>query len=247
MKPSVPCVAVVPARFASSRFPGKPLADILGRPMFWHVADRAARAPELSRVVVATDDERIMAAASEHGVEAVMTSPDHASGTDRIQEAAGLLGLPEETVVVNVQGDEPALNPAMISELVAPFADPKVRVTTLAHRVDPERAKCPDQVKVVWTASGDAMYFSRQPIPHHRDGGEEIYWGHVGMYAYRLPALARFTALPPSYLERKERLEQLRFLENGIPIRVVPTRHTSRGVDRPEDLDVVRRLISESI
>ncbi len=273
MTASPSCYGIIPARYASSRFPGKPLADIAGMPMFWHVYRRAARCPELREVVLATDDERIAEAAHRLGVPFVMTRPDHASGTDRVYEAACLLrdaegkGLPDDAVVVNIQGDEPALDPRMLSQLVAPFAagpngpngpdgpdrangadGARVRVTTLAMAIDAAEAASPDRVKVVTAANGDALYFSRAAIPFDRGGGAHgpAYLGHVGLYAFRLEALRAFTQLPPSSLERREKLEQLRLLENGIPIRVVPTTYRTHGVDRPEDIGIIINLLGEN-
>jgi 3-deoxy-manno-octulosonate cytidylyltransferase (CMP-KDO synthetase) len=271
MTASPSCYGIIPARYASSRFPGKPLADIAGMPMFWHVYRRAARCPELCEVVLATDDERIAEAAHRLGVPFVMTRPDHASGTDRVYEAACQLGgaekLPDDAVVVNIQGDEPALDPRMLSQLVAPFAagpngpdgadgpdradgadGARVRVTTLAMAIDAAEAASPDRVKVVTAANGDALYFSRAAIPFARDGGAHgpAYLGHVGLYAFRLEALRAFTQLPPSSLERREKLEQLRLLENGIPIRVVPTTYRTHGVDRPEDIGIIINLLGEN-
>ncbi|WP_035041407.1 3-deoxy-manno-octulosonate cytidylyltransferase [Desulfovibrio sp. X2] len=240
-----PCYGIIPARYASTRFPGKPLVEILGKPMFWHVWARASRCPELRTVVLATDDERIEAAAKKHGVPVVMTRSDHVSGTDRVNEAAALLGVEEEAVVVNIQGDEPALDPAMLSHLVAPFADEAVRAATLAHAIDAERAAVPDQVKVVFTVRRDALYFSRAAVPHPRNADGAGFFGHIGMYAFRRSTLARFTTLPQGELEKRESLEQLRLLENDIPIRVVLVETGTRGVDRPEDLAAVTALLSE--
>ena len=237
---------IIPARYDSSRFPGKPLADIMGKPMFQRVYERALSCGQLNKVALATDDERIRDAAEERGVPVVMTRSDHASGTDRIDEAADILGIEADSVVVNIQGDEPALDPKMITEVVAPFLSDKtgeVMVSTLAHEIAHDRAQHPDQVKVVFTEQGRALYFSRAPIPHTRDGAAH-YWGHVGMYAYRREALKRFTQLGPSALEDREKLEQLRLLENNIDIYVVPTESVSRGVDRPEDIDEVIRLLA---
>ncbi len=246
--PIPPCYGIIPARYASSRFPGKPLADILGKPMFWHVYERARRCSALIDVALATDDDRIMAAAQNLGVPAVMTRPDHPSGTDRVMEAALALGVSESAVVVNIQGDEPLLDPEMLDQLVAPFSDPDTRVATLAIPIDHQEALRPDRVKVVMDDRGRALYFSRAPIPWLRDGEADDdagthgshYLGHVGLYAFRMRALARFVSLPPGRLERIERLEQLRLLENGIPIRVVETTRRSIGVDRPED---IRRVV----
>ncbi|MGE4505519.1 MAG: 3-deoxy-manno-octulosonate cytidylyltransferase [Desulfovibrionaceae bacterium] len=251
MKKTPTCYGVIPARYASSRFPGKPLALLHGRPMFRHVHERASRCPELSRVVLATDDERIRSAAEEAGVPVLMTRPDHASGTDRVLEAARALGAEPDAVVVNIQGDEPCLEPAMLSELVAPFADPAVRVCTLAAPLGGEEAQSPDRVKVVLANNGDALYFSRAPIPHRRgDGeaggpGEAAHLLHIGLYAFRMEALEAFAALPQGRLERLEQLEQLRLLEAGIPIRVVLTGHRCHGVDRPEDLKSAEQILLE--
>jgi 3-deoxy-manno-octulosonate cytidylyltransferase (CMP-KDO synthetase) len=238
-------IGIIPARYASTRFPGKPLAPILGKPMFWHVYTRARACATLQAVYLATDDERIRAEAERLHVPVVMTSTEHASGTDRILEAARILGLDSRSVVVNVQGDEPALEPDMLRELTAPFAHPDVQVCTLVRRMDAVEALDPNRVKTVWSQStGLALYFSRSLIPHFTGSGG-TYWGHIGLYAYRLPVLERFNELGPSPLERIERLEQLRFLEAGIPISVVPTEHRSVGVDRPEDLDIVTSILKE--
>jgi 3-deoxy-manno-octulosonate cytidylyltransferase (CMP-KDO synthetase) len=239
-------IGIVPARYQSSRFPGKPLADILGKPMFWHVWERARRCPIIDRVVLATDDGRILEAARTLGVPAVMTRGDHESGTDRVFEAAELLGVPPGAVVVNIQGDEPALDPAMLEELLAPFEAQEVRVTTLAREISAKEAQQPDLVKVVFSRSGRALYFSRAPIPFVRDVGPQRCFGHVGLYAFRLEALRRFVALEQSGLEKAERLEQLRLIENDIPIHVAVTRRISMGVDRPSDLAAVTRLMAHS-
>lgn len=240
------CIGIIPARFQSSRFPGKPLADILGKPMFWHVYTRACQCTALERVVLATDDARILTAAEAVEVPVVMTRPDHPSGTDRVLEAARQLGLDSDphTVVVNIQGDEPALAPQMLSELVAPFTDPQVQTTTLAHPINTVDSLRPDQVKVVCSASGRALYFSRAAIPHVSEAAAgPAYLGHIGLYAHRFQRLVDFTDLGPSPLERAEKLEQLRLLENDLEIHVVVTAQRSIGVDRPQDLEQVRRLL----
>lgn len=240
------CFGIIPARFASSRFPGKPLAQIHGMPMFWHVWDRARKCPELTAVVLATDDARIEAAAKKLQVPVVMTRPDHPSGTDRVLEAAEALNIPDQAVVVNIQGDEPALDPSMISQLVAPFAVPEVAVCTLAREIDPQTAQNPDQVKVVLDAGANALYFSRALIPWPRDPVGVAFLGHIGLYAFRCVALKKFVTLPVGRLEAIEKLEQLRLLENRIPIHVVKTTYESVGVDRPEDIDRVSRLMEKS-
>jgi 3-deoxy-manno-octulosonate cytidylyltransferase (CMP-KDO synthetase) len=239
------CYGIIPARYGSTRFPGKPLAEILGRPMFWHVFERARQCSELSQIVLATDDERIISAAKELHVPAIMTRDDHPSGTDRVLEAARLLRVPEDAVVVNIQGDEPALDPAMLTELVCPFTIPEVQVTTLARKIDPKEAKSPDLVKVVFAKDGRALYFSRSPIPHPRDGQVDEFYGHIGLYAFRMSILKQFAGLSQSRLEAVEKLEQLRLLENGIPIHVVVTDHRSIGVDVPEDINAVTKILAE--
>ncbi|OQY59821.1 MAG: 3-deoxy-D-manno-octulosonate cytidylyltransferase [Desulfobacteraceae bacterium 4572_88] len=237
------CYGIIPARYASNRFPGKPLAEILGKPMFRHVAERAGQCPELAQVALATDDERIFSVAEQCSVRAVMTRKDHPSGTDRVLEAARQLGVDEDAVVVNIQGDEPALDPAMLTELVSPFTDPDVRVTTLARKIGPEEAENPDRVKVVFAKDGRALYFSRSPIPYPRGKEGSEFYVHVGLYAFRMKVLEQFVRLGPSRLETTEKLEQLRLLENNIPIHVVTTQHQSVGVDRPEDIEIVTQLL----
>lgn len=237
------CYGIIPARFASSRFPGKPLAPILGRPMFWHVYQRAAACADLHAVMLATDDARIAQAARVEKIPLVMTRPDHPSGTDRVLEAALALDLPEHSVVVNIQGDEPALRPELLAQLVAPFDRPEVHVATLARPLRHEEAQSPDVVKVVVDNAGRALYFSRAAIPFPRDTDCSDFLGHVGLYAFRLPVLRRFVELGPGRLERIEKLEQLRFLEAGIPIHVVLTEHCAHGVDRPEDIAMVENIL----
>ena len=236
---------IIPARYASSRFPGKPLTSLNGRPMFWHVWFRASQCPFLSSVTLATDDERIRDAALELDVPVVMTDSRHQSGTDRVCEAAVALGLPEHAVVVNIQGDEPALDPVALTRLLGAFADPDVRAATLAHRLDPADLLRPDKVKVVLAANHDALYFSRSGIPFSRDGDRASPpLGHVGLYAFTMPILKRFVSLPQSPLELTEKLEQLRLLENGIAIRVVLTEKAFPGVDHVEDVARVLPLLS---
>ncbi len=239
------CYGIIPARYDSSRFPGKPLADILGRPMFWHVFHRASLCPALARVVLATDDDRIHSTARRLLTPSVMTRKDHPSGTDRVLEAAERLGVPDDAVVVNIQGDEPLLEPEMIGELVEPFRDPAIRVATLARPIPAGEAGNPDLVKVVFGRGGKALYFSRAPIPHPRDREKADHYGHIGLYAFRMDALRQFVSLGPGRLEKIEKLEQLRLLENDIPIAVALTDRTSIGVDRPEDLQTVCDLLRE--
>ena len=235
-------IAIIPARYESSRFPGKPLALIHDKPMFWHVMHRASLCPLVRTVALATDDERILQAAKDLGMTALMTSPHHASGTDRVLEAARLLGAGPDSVIVNVQGDEPALSPEMLTELIRPFDDPSVQVTTLGHPITAQEAQSADRVKIVRALDGRALYFSRAPVPFGRDNTPE-FLGHIGLYGLRMRILEKFSALGESPLERLEKLEQLRLLEAGIPIHVAITRHKSHGVDRPEDLPTVSALM----
>lgn len=239
LSPPVECCGVIPARYASTRFPGKPLAQIRGKPMFWHVYTRARQCPQLQQVVVATDDERIFSAAKALNVPVVMTRDDHASGTDRVHEAAYRIGIRDNGVVVNIQGDEPLLDPDMLSALIRPFADPEMAVTTLVHPLEPEAAQNPDRVKAAFAPDGRALYFSRAPIPHPRNAQTAAYFCHIGLYGFRKSALDQFVSLPPGRLEQIEKLEQLRLLENGIPIHVEITHGKSLSVDSPGDLEKV--------
>jgi 3-deoxy-manno-octulosonate cytidylyltransferase (CMP-KDO synthetase) len=210
--------------------------------MIWYVWEKATKSRLATRVVVATDDDRIAAAIQGFGGEARMTSPACASGTDRVAEAAR--GLSEE-IIVNLQGDEPMMHPSVIDAVTAPLlADPVIMMTTAALlRDDPEEFLRPSVVKVVTDARGDALYFSRSPIPHYRDAGTGMYRKHLGIYGYRKEFLFTVAALPPFPLEKAERLEQLRVLESGYRIRVVDVEHDSVGVDTPEDLAAVKERL----
>ena len=237
-------IGIIPARYASSRFPGKPLAEIAGRSMIEHVYRRACQARTLSGVWVATDDPRIQEAVLAFGGRVVMTRDDHASGTDRIAEAAQ--GL-EADVVVNVQGDEPLLDPREIDAVVEPFRlSPGLEMATLASPIhDPRDVADPGVVKVVTDRHGFALYFSRLPIPCYRSGPEGPRLKHIGLYAYARDFLFRYAGMPPSSLEQAEALEQLRVLEAGHRIMVVRTEHDAVSVDTPDDLERVRALFAE--
>jgi 3-deoxy-manno-octulosonate cytidylyltransferase (CMP-KDO synthetase) len=213
--------------------------------MIWHVYEQARQCAELSSVVLATDDDRIRAAAEKWGIPVVMTRTDHPSGTDRVLEAAVRMKLASDAVVINIQGDEPALEPAMLTELVRPFSAQEVQATTLARKINGQEAANPDLVKVVFAENGEALYFSRSPIPYHRNAQKDKFYGHIGIYAFRMKILKKFVALDQSRLEVTEKLEQLRLLENNIPIQVVLTDHQTIGVDRPEDIETVRKIIRE--
>lgn len=237
-------VAVIPARYASTRLPGKPLLDICGKPLIQRVWEVVSRTRGLDAVVVATDDARIADAVRAFGGKACMTSPDCRSGSDRVREVAASLAA---DVYVNVQGDEPLLDPSAIETLLAVFTrDESVQVATLCSRINEEQARSPHQVKVIRDHAGNALYFSRAPLPFVRDAAESaVFLGHIGMYAYRADALRCFASLPPSPLEQAEKLEQLRFLQAGIPIRVLEAPPMGAGVDTPEDLERVRALVGE--
>jgi len=237
-------LCVIPARYASTRLPGKPLVDLGGRPMIEWVYRRAERAGRISEVLVATDDERVLRAVEAFGGRAALTSGECRSGTDRVAEA---LGARRADLVVNLQGDEPLIEPAAIDQLIEVFeAEPQVQFATLARRMEPgEDIADPNRVKVVSDAGGYALYFSRHAIPYQRDPDQAppAYYHHYGLYIFRPEALKRFVQLEPSPLERAERLEQLRALEHGLRIRVVETKYRTAGVDTPEDLERVRRQI----
>ncbi len=245
--------AIIPARYASTRFEGKALADIMGKPMVQRVYERVARASLVSEVIVATDDERIAAAVRAFGGRAEMTDTGHETGTDRLAEVAARV---DSDVIINVQGDEPLIEPGMIDEAVRPLADdPAVTMATLKSRIKTlHDFLSPNVVKVVTDWEGNALYFSRSPLPNFRDkwndlkdeafaSGKLLCYKHVGLYVYRRDFLLQYAQMSPTYLELAEKLEQLRALENGHRIRVVETEHESVGVDTPCDLDkVLERL-----
>ena len=255
-KPNNEIIAVIPARYGSTRFPGKALASIKGKPMIQWVYERTRSSRLIDRVVVATDDDRIREAVSAFGGEAVMTSVAHPTGTDRIAEVARGLAC---DIIVNVQGDEPLILPDMIDEAIAPLAqDPSIPMGTLGKRIeDPREAVDPNVVKVVFDKNGFALYFSRAPIPWDRDrwagksaftdlAVDSAHYKHVGLYVYRRDFLLRYAALPQTALESSEKLEQLRALEHGHRIKVVITRHESFGVDIPDDLGKILKRLEES-
>ncbi len=233
-------VGVIPARYASVRFPGKPLASLAGKPMVVRVWEAASAASRLDRAVVATDDERIAAAVRSAGGEAILTSPDAASGTDRLAEAAR--AIPADAYV-NVQGDEPLMSGSNIDRAVDTLlADGRREIATIALPMPEAEATDPNVVKVVVARDGRALYFSRAPIPYARNG-QPSYRKHLGIYAYRAQTLQRLSALPPSPLERAESLEQLRWLEAGYAIWVGEAASDSIGVDTPDDLAKVERYL----
>ncbi len=242
--------AVIPARYASTRFPGKPLAEIAGKPMIQWVYERTTLSDLVQRVIVATDDDRIVQAVEAFGGEVQMTRSDHPTGTDRLAEVAARI---ETDLVVNVQGDEPLIDPRMIDQAVAPLvADPAIPMGTLKSAIESvEDFLNPNVVKVVSDRQGFALYFSRAPIPHPRDFGESLggrleelqAFKHIGLYVYRKDFLLAYPGFAATPLESLEKLEQLRALEHGHRIRVVATGLTSQGVDTPGDLERVRTLL----
>ena len=242
-------VAFIPARYGSTRFPGKPLALIAGRPMIQHVYDRARSCSELSDVWVATDDERILACVKGFGGKAIMTGGEHLSGTDRIAEAALKGGLKEEDIVINIQGDQPLFDPSLIQLLVKPLvADGSIPMSTLKCKINSEDdIHNPNHVKVVTDRQGFAIYFSRYAVPFFRDpGSKKTHYKHLGFYAYRMGFLTRYTSLAEGVLECAEGLEQLRAIENGFRIMVSETSHDSIEVDVPEDVEKVEEKLRDS-
>ena len=247
---------IIPARYGSSRLPGKPLLDLGGQPMIQRVWQRASDSGA-ERVIIATDDQRIADAAAGFGAECVLTRADHPSGTDRLQEVVATLKLSDDHIVVNVQGDEPLLPPAVIDQVAGNLTSaPDTDIATLAEPIrDSEQFFDPNAVKVVFDAHHRALYFSRAPIPWHRDAfagaardlpAQADSWRHVGIYAYRVSFLHRFVTWPPGRLEKIEMLEQLRAMENGVRIHVAPACESiPAGVDTEADLNRVRQLLEE--
>lgn len=243
-------LGVIPARYASSRFPGKALVSIAGKPMLQHVWERANASRYLTSIVIATDDERIRDAARSFGARVVMTRDDHPSGTDRVAEVAS---ASDAHWVVNVQGDEPTLDPAAIDAAILGVLDQEetsaAPMGTLKVRIkDPQVIADPNVVKVVTDSRNNAIYFSRSPIPFVREAGADIpHFKHIGLYIYQRDFLLSYPDLPVGPLEQAERLEQLRAIENGFPIRVVETEYDALGVDTPEDWQHVSELFEKTL
>jgi len=249
-------IAIIPARFGSTRFPGKALVPIQDKPMIQWVYERTCMSRLVNRVIVATDDERIMNAVSSFGGESIMTSSSHSTGTDRIAEVAQKLAC---DIVVNVQGDEPLIEAAMIDEAISPLVrDPSIPMATLCKKIErEEEAFDPNVVKVVFDRNGFALYFSRAPIPWNRDGwaGKKSFsdlsldgtmYKHIGLYVYRRDFLLGYSGMRQTTLEAAEKLEQLRVLEHGSRIKVTTTEHESFGVDIPDDLSKILQRLKES-
>ncbi|WP_158943642.1 3-deoxy-manno-octulosonate cytidylyltransferase [Granulicella sp. S190] len=238
-KPSV--LGVIPARLASTRLPRKVLRNLAGRPMLAWVYEAASACPQLDRVLVATDSDEVAELCDRNQWPVQLTSPDLPSGTDRVHAVARNV---HADIYINIQGDEPLLKPQHLTALLRPFAQRHVEVSTLKVLCSAENITNPNAVKVVTAADGRAIYFSRATIPYDRDGATPKYWKHIGLYAYRKATLERFPTLPTSLLEQTERLEQLRFLENGISVHVEPTEFDTIGVDTEEDLQRVESLLA---
>lgn len=234
-------LCVIPARFASTRLPGKPLKDIAGKPMVVRVYERASLAGLVDETLVATDDERIKDAVEAAGGRAMLTRADHATGTDRLAEVAE--AYPQVDLIVNVQGDEPLIEPGLIDQLAGLFADePDLQMATVKTEMkDEDEQRNPNNVKVVCDKAGYALYFSRSLMPYPRKGGCPVY-KHIGIYAYRREFLLKYAKMEPTPLEKAESLEQLRALENGFRIKVVETKASFVGVDTPEDLERVNEI-----
>lgn len=233
-------IAVIPARLASTRLSRKALREIAGKALIGRVYDAVRSSPLLDDVIVATDSDEIMEVCRRHGWKAQMTSAAHRSGTERVHEISQSVAA---DVYLNIQGDEPMTRAEHIAGLIEVMQDPAVQVGTLMTPAAPADIDNPSAVKVVTDSAGRALYFSRATIPYDRDGARPKYFKHLGFYAYRKPALDRVVALPESSLERSERLEQLRFLQNGIPIHVAETQYDTIGVDTEEDLRRVEEIL----
>ena len=236
-------ICVIPARYGSTRLPGKPLLDIAGKPMIQHVVERVRLAKTPQRIVVATDDARIQAAVEKFGGQAMLTAADHPTGTDRLAEVAD--AFPEVDLIINVQGDEPLIPPQAIDALAEVFLNrPDLQMATLITALEAADAENPAVVKVVASLDGHALYFSRSLIPYPRSPGPHCRcYKHIGVYAYRRDFLLQYARLSPTPLEQTESLEQLRALEHGFRIRLVETGFRSVGVDTPEDLARVRKIV----
>ena len=240
-------VCIIPSRYESSRFPGKPLADLCGKPMIQHVYERVAKAKAVPYVAVATDDQRIFDSVKKFGGNAIMTATTHRSGTDRIAEAVKSLNLNADAIVVNIQGDQPIFEPAQVDEVIQPLIDDSsINMSTLIYKIIlDEEITHPHAVKVAFDNEGFSLYFSRATIPYVRDKSLKAdYYKHHGIYAYRRDFLDIFTGLPEGKLEKLEALEQLRALEYGYKIKVVITPHDSVEVDNKQELERVRRILT---
>ncbi len=239
-------VAIIPSRYGSTRFPGKPLALICGKPMIQWVYENVSNSHELDGVYVATDDERVFKCVESFGGKAIMTSSNHTCGTDRLAECADILGLSDNDIVLNIQGDEPLINPQMVSDLYSAFNDSEVYMGTLKKQIDQEsELNNPNVVKVITDLSNNAIYFSRYSIPYEREKTGIKHFKHIGAYGYKVWFLKKFSTMSKTILEKTESLEQLRVIENGYSIRVIETLYNTVGVDTPEQIEFVEKAIKE--
>ncbi len=238
--------AIIPSRFGSTRFPGKPLANISGKPMIQWVYENVSKAEVLDAIYVATDDKRIFNCVESFGGKALMTASTHTCGTDRLAECAGILKLNDDDIVLNIQGDEPLINPKMVMDLFSTFEDPDVYMGTLKKLIEnEEELNNPNVVKVISDVKGDAIYFSRYCIPYERDGKKANHYKHIGAYAYKTWFLKEYSKMEKTELEKSESLEQLRVIENGLKIRVKETMYQTVGVDTPEQIEMVEKELRE--
>ncbi|MEJ2589251.1 MAG: 3-deoxy-manno-octulosonate cytidylyltransferase [Deltaproteobacteria bacterium] len=238
--------AFIPARYGSTRFPGKPLALISGKPMIQHTYERALACPDITETFVTTDDDRIVECVRKFGGQVILTASSHASGTDRIAEAARQMDVQDDDVIVNVQGDQPLFEPIVVSDMIRPLVEDRtLLMSTLKKQIAQEtEIQNPNHVKVITDREGFALYFSRYPIPYCRDQkGEGVHFKHLGFYAFRMSFLKIFSTLPRGVLEGLEQLEQLRALENGYRIKVIETKYDSIEVDVPDDVNRIENAL----
>lgn len=242
-------IGVIPARYGSTRFEGKVIKDLCGKPVIQHVYERAKKAKQLDDLIIAADDDRILKVVEKFGGKAVFTSKSHSTGTDRLTEVVNAMDV---KIVVNIQGDEPLINPIVIDDLVSAMkADPSIAMATVVKKsYSLEEFKSPDVVKAILDQKNFALYFSRSPIPTllkpNEKNKESFFYKHIGIYAYNKEFLFTFKKLPPSYLETSERLEQLRALEAGYKIKAIETKFETVGVDTPEDLELAKALLEKT-
>ncbi len=239
-------IAIIPSRYGSSRFPGKPLAMIAGKPMIQWVYENVSRAEFLDEVYVATDDERIFDCVTAFGGRALMTASTHTCGTDRLAECAEILKLEDEDIVLNIQGDEPLINPQMVKDLYSNFEDSEVYMGTLKKLIEEEEElDNPNVVKVINDINDYAIYFSRYCLPYERDGKKATHYKHVGAYGYKTWFLKKYSKMAKTPLEISESLEQLRVLENGMKIKIKETKYQTIGVDTPEQIELVEKELEK--
>lgn len=237
-------IVIIPARYQSSRFPGKPLAEICGKPMIQHVYERASKTQDIDGIYVATDDKRIFDCVESFGGNVLMTSAAHTCGSERLAECVEILQLGVEDIVLNIQGDEPLISQEMIRDLISTFDDPDVYMGSLRKAITASNeVDNPNVVKVITDINNDAIYFSRFSLPYDRNGIKPMHYKHIGVYGYKVWFLKKYSQMPNSSLELSESLEQLRVLENGFKIRVKETSYQTVGVDTPEQLEAVKLLM----